>query len=121
MTGFRITGGRGFHITFENDVTVSVQFGPGNYCEHYDAHPDDEELKRLGYPSYDAEVAVFYSGCLPTSTKVNWLTPAFNEPGSDEYGDVVPRQSPSDVLMWLKLAESLSKEAVLEYFESIRG
>lgn len=31
---FRITGGKGFHITFENGYTVSVQFGPGNYCDH---------------------------------------------------------------------------------------
>jgi hypothetical protein len=32
---FRITGGRGFHITFENGYTVSVQFGLGNYCDNY--------------------------------------------------------------------------------------
>ncbi len=26
--GFRITGKKGFHVTFENGWTVSVQFGP---------------------------------------------------------------------------------------------
>ena len=28
---FKITDGKGFHITFKNGVTVSVQFGYGNY------------------------------------------------------------------------------------------
>ena len=32
---FSITGNRGFHMTFENGYTVSVQFGPGNYCDNY--------------------------------------------------------------------------------------
>lgn len=34
--GFYITGGKGFHITFPNGWTISVQFGPGNYCGNYD-------------------------------------------------------------------------------------
>ena len=29
-----ITQHRGFHITFANGITVSVQFGPGCYCQH---------------------------------------------------------------------------------------
>ncbi len=33
--GFRITSAKGFHITFSNGWTISVQFGPGNYCENY--------------------------------------------------------------------------------------
>ena len=33
---FRITGNKGFHIVFKNGWTVSVQFGPGNYCDNYD-------------------------------------------------------------------------------------
>ena len=32
---FKITRKHGFHITFENGYTVSVQFGPGNYCDNY--------------------------------------------------------------------------------------
>lgn len=34
--GFRITMGRGFQVTFKNGHTVSVQFGPGTYCENRD-------------------------------------------------------------------------------------
>ena len=32
---FSISGNRGFQMTFENGYTVSVQFGPGNYCDNY--------------------------------------------------------------------------------------
>ncbi len=30
---FVITAHKGFQITFENGTTVSVQWGPGNYCD----------------------------------------------------------------------------------------
>jgi len=33
--GFEITGRKGFHVTFENGWTVSVQFGGGNYSSNY--------------------------------------------------------------------------------------
>lgn len=58
---FKITGGKGFHMTFPNDVTVSVQFGPCSYCEHY----DDDMMKWVlskgkgTIESKDAEVAIF--------------------------------------------------------------
>ena len=53
---FEITGCKGFRLTFENGLTVSVQFGPGNYCERRDdgfgcVNHDHHE-------SRDAEVAV---------------------------------------------------------------
>ncbi len=41
---FKITDGKGFHITFENGWTASVQFGSGNYCDNR-----DEEISRDGY------------------------------------------------------------------------
>lgn len=65
MVGFRITGGKGFHITFENGWTVSVQFGPTSYCEHYgNLEPigadGREELSSKG--SATAETAVWGPG-----------------------------------------------------------
>ena len=33
---FKITGGRGFHITFRNGVTISVQIGGGSYSDNHD-------------------------------------------------------------------------------------
>lgn len=41
--GFRITGNKGFHMSFPNGYTISVQFGPGNYCVHYDRRIGHEE------------------------------------------------------------------------------
>jgi len=32
--GFKTTSKHGFHITFSNGYTVSVQFGPHNYCSN---------------------------------------------------------------------------------------
>lgn len=55
MTGFKICDQKGFHITFENGWTVSVQFGRGNYCDNYD-HPGYEGAVPQ---SSDAEIAAW--------------------------------------------------------------
>ncbi len=60
MGYFKITSKKGFHITFENGWTVSVQFGPGNYCDNYDRFrigEEDEEAGEAG--SSTAECAVW--------------------------------------------------------------
>ena len=57
---FKITHKRGFHITFPNEYTVSVQFGPGNYCENYNMDISEigsEEAGKKG--SVNAECAVW--------------------------------------------------------------
>lgn len=57
---FKITSGKGFHITFENGYTVSVQFGGGNYCDNYDDHISAEEFIVSGRKgSTTAECAVW--------------------------------------------------------------
>lgn len=56
---FRITSGKGFHITFENGYTVSVQWGPGNYCDNHDVRIYPEEPPKLGWESREAETAVW--------------------------------------------------------------
>lgn len=64
---FSITSSKGFQMTFENGVTVSVQFGPGNYCENRDKDFNAPN-KADRWNSKDAEVAIilpngdFYSG-----------------------------------------------------------
>lgn len=40
----KITQGKGFHMTFANGYTASVQFGPGNYCDNY-----REEISEKGF------------------------------------------------------------------------
>ena len=66
--GFSITRGKGFHISFENGWTVSVQFGHGNYSDNYDANFDNISSVEAGARgSQCAEVWCFNSG-----TKDNW-------------------------------------------------
>ena len=58
--GFRITCKKGFHVTFANGWTVSVQFGPSNYSDNYDrvaGYKDEVWCGEKG--SSCAEVAVW--------------------------------------------------------------
>lgn len=98
--GFRITGKKGFHITFENGYTVSVQFGPGNYCDHYGRHIGHEEERCGKEGSTTAEVAAWgpNSEMLPIGR-----------------GDTVTnRSTPAEVLRILNDIAGRSAEPVLE-------
>lgn len=56
----KITDGKGFHITFDNGWTVSVQFGPANYCGNYDMEISREGDKKAGEKgSQTAEIAAW--------------------------------------------------------------
>lgn len=95
MTGFRITSKKGFHITFPNRLTVSVQFGPGNYCDNYymGIGSGDEEAGERG--STTAEVAV-----IDNSNGKLLAVPEFD-------GDTVGnRYTPEQVLALLNWAAS---------------
>ena len=59
MTGFKIRNDSGFHITFDNGWTVSVQFGGGNYCDNYN---HDIMRRDPTPPSANAEVAAWVKG-----------------------------------------------------------
>lgn len=83
---FKITSHRGFHLTFENGWTVSVQFGPGNYCDHHHAisslmDPAQGPKALDCWESSNAEVAVWHDraeGFLKLDefdTVVGWLDP----------------------------------------------
>lgn len=58
-----ISSHKGFHLSFENGWTVSVQFGPGNYCEHHGsimAHGDWDKPKNVDiWKSDNAEIAAW--------------------------------------------------------------
>ena len=57
---FRITQGKGFHMHFANGWTISVQFGPVNYCANHGGdyfHPE----KAGAAGSATAEIAIFNS------------------------------------------------------------
>lgn len=54
---FKINGGKGFQIKFDNGLTISVQFGEGNYCERY--FKKDNIGRYECHESKNAEIAVF--------------------------------------------------------------
>ena len=57
---FSANQNKGFNITFPNGWTVSVQFGPYNYCDHYDTEADfDAPSKVEVWKATTAEVAAW--------------------------------------------------------------
>ena len=58
---FRITDNKGFQMKLANGCTVSVQFGPGNYCEKRTALPGGlfENVGAETWESKTAEVAAW--------------------------------------------------------------
>ena len=55
MTSIKITGGKGFHLTFDCGVTLSVQIGVGNYCDNYSSLNTHKDLGS----STNAEIALW--------------------------------------------------------------
>lgn len=89
MSGFKITSAKGVHVTFENGWSVSIQWGPGNYCDNYGASfyaPPPKD----GWSSSTAEIAAW---------------PERGPHAGDMYdfgGDsVLGRVKPGEVLAWL--------------------
>lgn len=89
---FNITGSKGFQITFENGCTISVQFGPGNYCQNRDADFDAPKTAHH-WKSKDAEVAII----LPNGLFYKM----------DDYEDVAGWQGVDDVFKWMEFAKNI--------------
>ena len=58
MSRFSITSHKGVNITFKNGWQVSVQWGPGNYCERKEDNYDSPKNSEF-WSSNDAEIAVW--------------------------------------------------------------
>lgn len=86
MKKFVSTMRKGFHITFENGLTASVQWGAGNYCDNHSPRDMDFTFSKDA-ESNTAEVAVMKGGrfldivqflpedCSSDETVAGWLTP----------------------------------------------
>jgi hypothetical protein len=79
MSKFQITNHKGFRMGFKNGFEISVQWGPGNYCERKDEDFDKPQEERF-WESRTAEIAIFDSkdNSMITLGKDNvdgWLTP----------------------------------------------
>ena len=79
MSRFLATRNKGFRMEFDNGFEISVQWGPGNYCERKDEDFDKPQEERF-WESRTAEIAIFDSkdDSMITLGKDNvdgWLTP----------------------------------------------
>ena len=80
--GFRITQGKGFDVAFPNGWTLSVQWGPFNYCENRDYNTgfDSLNVAAIGERGCaNAEIAVIAPNGefinLGSDTVAGWVTP----------------------------------------------
>ena len=92
---FKITYGKGFHLTFPNGVTLSTQFGGGNYCENFNFEIGAERKKNM--QSRDAEIAIW-------NAKAEWITGRMQKDlFSTEDADSV--MGHIDMETWLKIVD----------------
>jgi hypothetical protein len=92
---FKVTDNKGFHMTFDNGFTVSVQWGVGNYCDN------KWGPGKFGGPvpdCRDAEVAAF-------DADGNFVTMSDGE-------DVKGYLSANEVLAFMNAVAGLSNEYV---------
>lgn len=110
--GFSITHASGFHITFSNGYTLSVQFGIGNYCEHYPEmlNGSGEIIERMSQPrkaetwrSKDAEIAIL-------DPKGELVT--FSEIGLDEEEKVKGYVHPEQVADYIERVRNLPLKSI---------
>jgi len=96
---------RGFKMTFENGITISVQWGEGNYCEREGWQTDlMADCKKSQTKSTDAEVAI-WDDC------GNWITKeAFSEVYGKDLDDEVEGYLTTDqiaeLIQWAKSRKS---------------
>jgi hypothetical protein len=103
----RITGGKGFQLDLPNGVTVSVQWGPGNYSDSDVRNADfDAPKKAETWGSNLAECAAYVTG-----TSLSWVSvPGYTGGGRDRCGgdDVCGYLNVSQVLDFINLASKLT-------------
>ena len=109
----RICDNKGFHLDLPNGVTVSVQFGPGNYCDH-DCRDAEFGAPRAAmnsdenWGSNTAECAAYVTG-----SNLSWVgVPGFTASDGDDdgvefYDDVVGYLDVQGVLDFINVASQL--------------
>jgi hypothetical protein len=102
----RICDNKGFHLDLPNNVTVSVQIGPGNYCDSDVSNADFDAPKNVigtneMWGSNTAECAAYVTG-----SNLAWV----EVPGYTDVGgcDVCGYLNVSQVLDFINLASKLT-------------
>jgi hypothetical protein len=109
----RICDNKGFHLDLPNGVTVSVQWGPGNYCDSDCSNAGfDAPRKAMDgdkhWGSNLAECAAYVTG-----SDLSWVAvPGFTGPIGDDdhevyYDDVVGHLNVQGVLDFINAASQL--------------
>ena len=109
----RICDNKGFHLDLPNGVTVSVQLGPGNYCDPDVSNAAFDAPKKAidgddHWGSNTAECAAYITG-----SNLSWIAvPGFTGPiGEDDsdtfYDDVCGHLNVSQVLDFINVASQL--------------
>ena len=114
----RITEGKGFHLDLPNGVTVSVQFGPGNYADS-DVRNKPYNAPQKAAANFDhwgsnlAECAAYRTG-----SNLSWVAvPGFTGPIRDDddsfWDDVCGYMTVQEVLDFINLASQLTGDEAL--------
>ena len=102
----RICDNKGFHMDLPNGVTVSVQLGPGNYCDSDVRNADWDAPKNAidggeHWGSNTAECAAYIAG-----SNLDWVAvPGYTDAGGD---DVCGHMNVSQVLDFINRASRLT-------------
>lgn len=89
---FTITRGKGFWLEFPNGYSISVQWGPENYCEQRSYGADyDAPRSRDQWSSKTAEIAVFKREADGSDTMLR----------IDEYDSVIGYLTAGEVADWI--------------------
>ena len=109
----RICDNKGFHMDLPNGVTVSVQLGPGNYCDSDVRNADWDAPKNAidggeHWGSNTAECAAYIAG-----SNLDWVAvPGYTDAGGD---DVCGHMNVSQVLDFINRASELDLEPSGDY------
>ena len=98
MAKFVSTWQKGFHMTFENGLTVSVQWGAGNYCDNHFPVDGDYSWSKDA-ESNTAEVAVLHGR---TFLNANHFMPEEEADWMDEVVGYLTPEQVVDLLMRVK-------------------
>jgi hypothetical protein len=95
---FKITSKKGFHIKLNNGITISTQFGGGNYCSNY-----DKDIMSNSYAeSEDAEIAIWNNGGIWITDKIMDIVVG----GCSAEDSVWPNV---DIDLWIKIVNECNK------------
>lgn len=91
---FAITGHKGFHITFQSGVTLSVQFGAANYCDNYD--------REIGYERAEHRITSTTAELAMWTGEDTWFN--FDSGKFEDGSDVKGYCDIAEVEKWIRFA-----------------